>query len=53
MKKNRDFSARLVIYGLSKETKKEHVLKWLEKEIKFIKSNNDVSPTMYTSKLMK
>lgn len=53
MKNNRDFVARLVIYGLGKETKKEHIIKWLEKEIEFIKSNNNVSPTMCTFKLMK
>ena len=50
----RNFEARLVIYGLGKETKKKDVIKWLEKEIKFIKDDNGtISSTMYTSKLMK
>ncbi len=53
METNRDFSARLVIYGLGKETKKKDVIKWLEKEIKFIEDNGNISSTMYTVKLMK
>ena len=54
MNTKRDFEARLVVYGLGKETKTKDVVKWLQKEIKFIQNDiNRISSTMYTSKLMK
>ena len=52
--KKRDFKARLVIYGLGKETKSKDVIKWLESEIKHLKVDyGDYSSTIVTLKLMK
>lgn len=54
MKNKRNFKARLVIYGLGKETKSRDVVNWLKKEIEQIENDySDYSSTMVTLKLMK
>ena len=53
-KKQRDYKARLVIYGLGKDLKSKDLVNWLRNEAKMIEDDyNDYSSTMVILKLMK
>ena len=54
MKRQRDFTARLVVYGLTKEVSPKYLAKWLRKQADNIEKDPEAySKTIYNAKLMK
>lgn len=53
-KQKRDYTARLTIYGLTKEVKVKTLVKWLRKQADSLEKNpSEYSQTIFIARLMK
>lgn len=52
--KNKDYHAKIVIYGLNKDVSVQHIVEWLKKEADYLENNKEeIDENKYTGKLMK
>jgi hypothetical protein len=52
--KERDYHAKILVYGLNKDVSVQHIVEWLRKEADWLENNNNlVDETLFKATLKK